>query len=197
MNQNQKNKKENNLKQERRKEIIEELNKKYVGYSDYVNSNESLGVYIVRDILKKINTKGYWIDIVEHNNNNPNNYDGKYSPNLYIVFRLYKRVTKPIYPPKPKKDDAYLLEHWQMEVDAITWKTAHNDINYWKSKGNTGYKKTLVCYYEKYSFQNNNKNTEIKIKKIKNLSDEQFNNVINMYRLTNILNYLGLDLRKS
>lgn len=60
---------------------------------------------------------------------------------IYIVFRLYKRVTKPIYPPKPKKDDDYLLERWQMEVDAITWKTAHNDINYWKNKGNTGYKK--------------------------------------------------------
>lgn len=84
MNQNQKNKEENSLKQERRKEIIEELNKKYVGYSNYIHSNESLGVYIVRDILKKINTKGYWIDIVEHNNNNPNNYGGKYSPNLYI-----------------------------------------------------------------------------------------------------------------
>lgn len=84
MNQNQKNKKEKDLKQERRMEIIQELNKKYVGYSDYIYSNESLGVYIVRDILQKINTKGYWIDIVEHNNDNPSNYNGKYSPNYSI-----------------------------------------------------------------------------------------------------------------
>lgn len=114
---------------------------------------------------------------------------------LTIVFRLYKRITKPVYPPKPKTDDEYLLERWQMEVDAITWKTAHKDINYWLRKGNTGDKKTLVCYYEKYTFKDNHKNTEIK--KINNLSNEQFKSVINMYRLSDILNYLGLDLRKS
>ena len=55
-------------KKDIKKRVIEELNKKYKGYKDYVHSNEALGVYIIRDVVKKINTKGYWIDIVKHDN---------------------------------------------------------------------------------------------------------------------------------
>lgn len=139
--------KEKDLKQERRDKIIKEISKRYKGYDDYVHSNESLGVYIIRDIVKKINTKGHWIDIVKHDNDTPNAYDGNYSPNLHIVCRLYPRLTKPKYPPKPQTDDVYELKRWQAEVDAIAWYTSHKDISTWKSKGHTGYKKTFVCYY--------------------------------------------------
>lgn len=167
---------EKNLKKDIKKNVIEELNKKYKGYEDYVHSNEALGVYIIRDVVKKINTKGYWIDIVKHDNNTPNNYGDRYSPDLHIVCRLYPRITKPVYPPKPITDDDYLLELWQREIDAITWKVSHGDIDFWKCEGYTGYKKTVVCYYEKYSFEENTKNTEYKIKRIKTLTDEEFEN---------------------
>lgn len=176
---------EKNLKKDIKKKVIEELNKKYKGYEDYVHSNEALGVYIIRDVVKKINTKGYWIDIVEHDNNTPNNYGDKYSQDLHIVCRLYPRITKPVYPPKPITDDDYLLELWQREIDAITWKASREDIDFWKCEGHTGYKKTAVCYYEKYSFKkdvSNNKEdvskkiTKIIIKRIKTLTDEEFEN---------------------
>lgn len=184
-------------KQERKKKIIDELNQKYKGYKDYVSSNESLGVYIVRDIVKKINTKGYWIDIVVHTNDTPNEYNGQCSPDLYIVCSLYKRLTKPVYPPKPKTNDKYELEMWQMEVDAITWEVAHKDINTWKRKNNTGEQKSIICYDEKYSFKYDDnkkkiKKTEIIIKAIKTLTDEQFkkiskNNYISNEYLKNLL----------
>lgn len=176
-------------KKDIKKKVIEELNKKYKGYKDYVHSNEALGVYIIRDVVRKINTKGYWIDIVKHDNNTPNDYGEKYSPDLHIVCRLYPRKTTPIYPPKPTTDNEYLLELYQREVDAITWQASHKDIDYWKEKGNTGYKKTAVCYYERYSFkkiENKDKETENKklkkvteiiIKKVHTLTDKEFEKV--------------------
>jgi len=159
-------------KKDIKKRVIEELNKKYKGYKDYVHSNEALGVYIIRDVVKKINTKGYWIDIVKHDNDTPNDYGKKYSPDLHIVCRLYPRKTKPIYPPKPTTDDEYSLEFWQQEIDAITWQTAHEDIAFWKWQKKSGYKKTAVCYYERYSF----KETKIIIKKVHTLTDKEFEN---------------------
>lgn len=175
-----------NSKKERKEEILKELNIKYKGYADYVHSNEVLGVHIVRDVVKKINTKGYWIEIVLHEKNNPRNCFDRYSPNSYIVCRLYPRVTKPNYPPKPNTTDEYLLEKWQCEIDAITWQTAQKDIFYWQCKGNTGKMKTHICYYEQYYFEKDNQgnkfkkyeDTQIRIKSVKSLTDKEFNEII-------------------
>ena len=144
---------------EQRKKIIKELDKKYKGYEDYVHSDESLAVYIVRDVVKNINTKGYWINVLSLDDTLKTVKTSKdtYANVMQIVCELYPRITKPEYPTKPEPQSFnydYFIEQWHLEVDAITWDTAHADIRTWKHREVMGtpckrYQKWKVLYYKK------------------------------------------------
>lgn len=183
-------------KKEQTERIIQEVDQKHKGYADYAHSDEALAVYIVRDIVKKVNTKGFWINVLCHSatNNSIEVLNKKDNVTLmYIDCELYPRLTKPVYPPKPMVIECdekgkpkvwefngvqynnsncgyynydYLKESWQKEADAITWETAHEDIETWKERENNGticrkYSRWKVIYYEKNNDENDNdkKNT--------------------------------------
>ena len=100
--------------------------KKYdAAYISYVKSGESAAVFVVRDIVKAINTTGKWkdvLDIVGYKNQ-----DGQWDFEYFTV-ELFPRKTQPQYPA------------WASEEDKkyITWQTAHADIDRQRRQGYRG-----------------------------------------------------------
>jgi len=106
----------------------EKLLKKYLSYT---NSEESFAVLFTKKYL--IQAKGNWVDIID---SSP--YEMS-SDNLHFRFvkgGLYKRNIKPKYPSKDtctingKFDEC----KYRQMVRAITWETAHRDIEQQKLK---------------------------------------------------------------
>ena len=100
--------------------------KKYdAAYISYVESGESAAVFMVRDIVKSIDTTGKWIDIL--NLVGYKNRDGRWDFE-YFTFELFPRKTQPKYPA------------WAGEEDKkyITWQTAHADIDMQRRQGYRG-----------------------------------------------------------
>ena len=64
-------------------------------YISYVNNGDSAVVFIVRDIVKSINTAGMWIDVIK-----TSGYKNKFNKWDFsnITIELFPRKTKPIYP---------------------------------------------------------------------------------------------------
>jgi len=100
-------------------------------YLQYANTEESFAVLFVKKHLAQ--AKGHWVDIVNYRR-----YE-KSSDNLhfrFVVGGLYKRKIKPQYPSK----SAYTINgrfderRYYLMVRAITWETAHKDIEQQKSK---------------------------------------------------------------
>lgn len=100
-------------------------------YLKYANTDEALAVLFVKKHLPQ--AKGYWIDIADCRR-----YEMS-SDNLHFRFAiggLYKRKIQPQYPSKSTytingkfdENDYYLM------VRAITWETAHKDIELQKLK---------------------------------------------------------------
>ncbi|BAY16055.1 hypothetical protein NIES21_18780 [Anabaenopsis circularis NIES-21] len=100
-------------------------------YLEYAKTGESFAVLFVKKHLAQ--AKGHWVDIVDCR---------RYEMSLdnlhfrFVVGGLYKRKIKPQYPSKSvytingKFDESgyYLM------IRAITWETAHKDIEQQKSK---------------------------------------------------------------
>jgi len=106
----------------------EKLLKKHLKYA---NSEESFAVLFTKKHL--IQAKGHWIDIIDFNR-----YEMS-SDNLHFRFvegGLYKRKLKPRYPSKATYTiNGKFNEHeYYMMARAITWETAHKDIEQQKSK---------------------------------------------------------------
>lgn len=83
-------------------------------YLDYIDSGESAAVYIVKNIVKSLDTKNMWVDVVSINT-----YYKRGSGNIafnWIVVELFPRKIKPKYDTDPDYN-RYL-----------TWLTAHEDI---------------------------------------------------------------------
>ena len=100
-------------------------------YISYVENGDSAAVYIVRDIVKSIDTSGMWIDVL-----NTLGYKNKYDKWDFssITIELFPRKIKPVYPEYANdKDKKY-----------ITWKTANEDINKQRKKGYKG-KQFVIC----------------------------------------------------
>lgn len=99
-------------------------------YISYLENGESAAVFIVRDIVKAIDTTHKWIDIIE--TKGLQNYDAKWDFSE-ITVELFPRKKKPIY-----------YEHMSDEEKKyITWKAAHEDILEQKDKGYKGPKFTI------------------------------------------------------
>lgn len=107
-------------------------NKKYdSAYISYVEHGDSAAVFIVRDIVKSIDTSGKWIDVIS-TSGHKNSYD-KWDFSR-ITIELFPRKTKPTYPEHASDADKKY----------ITWKTANEDINILRKQGYKG-KKFIIC----------------------------------------------------
>jgi hypothetical protein len=100
-------------------------------YLEYANTEESFAVLFVKKHLAQ--AKEHWVDIVDCRR-----YEMS-SDNLhfrFVVGGLYKRKIKPQYPSK----SAYTINGkfdergYYLMVRAITWETAHKNIEQQKSK---------------------------------------------------------------
>lgn len=98
-------------------------------YIRHVESGESAAVFIVRDIIKSIDTSNKWIDVVmmsaQHRKGGVN-FD-------YIIIELFNRTLSPQYT-NNIGDRKY-----------ITWKTAHEDIEKQRLNGCIGLKYLILC----------------------------------------------------
>lgn len=102
-------------------------------YISYIESGESAAVFIVRDVVKAIETDGRWVDVLSIST-----YYKRFAGNRkafnWIVVELFSRMTQPEYIPG---DDAY--------NKYITWATAHSDIDEQRSFGYSGEKYVVLC----------------------------------------------------
>lgn len=96
-------------------------------YISYVESGESAAVFVVRDIVRSIDTTGKWIDVLslEGDKNKDGRWDFK-----YINVELFPRKIHPEYPADASEEDKKY----------ITWKTANEDIAEQRSHGYRGSK---------------------------------------------------------
>lgn len=120
----------------------EKLLKKYL---EYASTEEAFAVLFVKKHLTE--AKGHWLDIVEYRR-----YEMS-SDNLHFRFvfgGLYKRKIQPQYPPKSEytNDGKFDERGYYLMTRAITWETAHKDIEQQKSKkvAPSKFKITGVCY---------------------------------------------------
>ena len=106
----------------------EKLLKKYL---EYANTDEAFAVLFVKKHLSQ--AKGHWVDIADCQR-----YEMS-SDNLHFKFvdgGLYQRKIQPEYPPKSAYtfDGKFDEREYYLMMRAITWKTAHKDIEQQKSK---------------------------------------------------------------
>lgn len=96
-------------------------------YISYVEHGDSAAVFIVRDLVKNIDTSKMWIDIIK--TWGEKNESGVWDFSK-IKIELFPRKIKPIYPQDASTEDKKY----------ITWKTAHEDIDQQRSQGYIGKK---------------------------------------------------------
>ncbi|AFL73256.1 hypothetical protein [Thiocystis violascens] len=106
----------------------DQLLKKYL---QYASTEEAFAVLFVKKHLAQ--AKGHWVDIVDCRR-----YEMS-SDNLhfrFVIGGLYKRKIQPRYPSKSAYTiDGKFDEHgYYLMVRALTWETAHKDIEQQKSK---------------------------------------------------------------
>ena len=97
-------------------------------YLDYIDSGESAAVYIVKNIVKSLDTKNMWVDVVSLST-----YCKRGSGNIafnWIIVELFPRKIKPKYDTDPDYN-RYL-----------TWLTAHEDIEKQRDSGFHGEQKS-------------------------------------------------------
>jgi len=104
------------------------LLKKYLKYS---STQEAFAVLFVKKYLPQ--AKGNWIDIVDYQ------YYEMSSDRLhfrFVVGGLYKRKIKPQYPSKSTYtiDGKFDEETYYLMTRAVTWETAHKDIEQQRAK---------------------------------------------------------------
>ena len=100
-------------------------------YREYANTEEAFAVLFVKKHLAQ--AKGHWVDIVDCRR-----YEMS-SDNLhfrFVVGGLYKRKIHPQYPSKSAYtiDGKFDERGYYSMIRAITWETAHKDIEQQKSK---------------------------------------------------------------
>lgn len=100
-------------------------------YLEYANTEEAFAVLFVKKHLAQ--AEGHWVDIVDCQRYEMSSDKLHFR---FVVGGLYKRKIQPQYPSK----SAYTIngkfnEHsYYLMIRAITWETAHKDIEQQKSK---------------------------------------------------------------
>lgn len=100
-------------------------------YISYLANGDSAAVFITRDVVKSINTKDKWIDVIELQGQK--NWDCKWDFKR-IVVEIFPRKIKPIYP----KNATLEMKKY------ITWETAQRDIREQRSKGIKGVQYKII-----------------------------------------------------
>ena len=100
-------------------------------YLEYASTEEAFAVLFVKKHLAQ--AKGHWVDIVDCRR-----YEMS-SDNLhfrFVIGGLYKRKIQPQYPSKAAYtiDGEFDERGYYLMIRAITWETAHKDIEQQKSK---------------------------------------------------------------
>ena len=114
-------------------------------YLEYANTEEAFAVLFVKKHLAQ--AKGHWVDIVDCRR-----YE--MSPDKlhfrFVVGALYKRKMRPQYPSRSRYtiNGQFDERGYYLMARAITWKTAHKDIQQQKSRNVTAskFKITGVSY---------------------------------------------------
>lgn len=110
-------------------------------YISYIESGESAAVFIVRDIVNSIDTKGKWGDVISLNTYYKRGAGDRMAFN-WIIVELFPRKMQPKYDKNDSAHNRYL-----------TWVTAHEDIAKQRQAGFHGEKYLVLC-----NLYNKNKN---------------------------------------
>lgn len=110
-------------------------------YISYIESGESAAVFIVRDIVNSIDTKGKWVDVISLNTYYKRGAGDRRAFN-WIIVELFPRKMQPKYDKNDSAHNRYL-----------TWVTAHEDIAKQRQAGFHGEKYLVLC-----NLYNKNKN---------------------------------------
>ena len=122
----------------------EKLLKKYL---EYASTDEAFAVLFVKKHLPQ--AKGHWVDIADCQRYEMSSDKLHFR---FVIGGLYQRKIEPQYPPKSAYTfDGKLDERrYHLVVRAITWETAHRDIDQQKSKSVVGRKFEITgVSYEK------------------------------------------------
>lgn len=154
-------------------------------YISYIESGESAAVFIVRDIVTSIDTKGKWVDVVSFNTYYKKGVGNRKAYN-WIIVELFPRKIIPKY---DKEDFAY--------NKYLTWVTAHEDIENQRQGGFDGEKYLVLCnlcnknknkftthtiiarkYWEPMEIKNPvNSDWEYRIQAVKKVNSKQINHI--------------------
>lgn len=110
-------------------------------YISYIESGESAAVFIVRDIVNSIDTKGKWVDVISLNTYYKRGAGDRMAFN-WIIVELFPRKMQPKYDKNDSAHNRYL-----------TWVTAHEDIAKQRQAGFHGETYLVLC-----NLYNKNKN---------------------------------------
>ncbi len=130
---------EKKLTKEQIEKIKREQVKKYGSeFISYVNSYESAAIFIVRDVVKSINTGGKWIDILggtDAEKNKAGRWDFK-----KIAVEIFPRKIQPDYKIYPENASEEMKLRIDIDNKYLTWKTAHEDVANQRRAGFSGEK---------------------------------------------------------
>lgn len=94
-------------------------------YREYTSTDEAFAVLFVKKHLTQ--AKGHWVDVVDYRRYemSPDNMHFR-----FVIGRLYEKKLHPQYPPKSSYtvNDQFDEQRYKMITRAITWETAHRDI---------------------------------------------------------------------
>lgn len=110
-------------------------------YISYIESGESAAVFIVRDIVNSIDTKGKLVDVISLNTYYKRGAGDRRAFN-WIIVELFPRKMQAKYDKNDSAHNRYL-----------TWVTAHGDIAKQRQAGFHGEKYLVLC-----NLYNKNKN---------------------------------------
>lgn len=148
-------------------ERVENKNEWYNRFKDedfemYNKSGEAAAVHIVCDIVRSINTREKWVDVVSMSENeycfdDIRNFD-------WLIVELFPRLTRPSYKKSIEilpTDDVltverkkYLNRQVRKENRYITWKASHSDISVHRAKEHHGERFIVLCYPNRRTKQN-------------------------------------------
>lgn len=101
-------------------------------YREYATTEEAFAVLFIREHLQK--AQGHWIDITDSRQYEMSDNNLHFR---YVHGNLFKRILQPKYPSKSEFTFNGKFDEWiyTQVVRAITWDTAHKDIEQQKKKG--------------------------------------------------------------
>lgn len=154
-------------------------------FDTYNTSGEATAVHIVRDIVKNINTKNKWIDVVSMDTDCSSYFDFDFN---WIIVELFPRKTRPQYKEYLEilpSDDYFSKRKKEIsnriireENRYITWQTSHNDIAEHRSNNYHGEKFIVLCQLNKKRTRASKGEDDYIISAINKISQKQIDYII-------------------